>query len=159
MLIDLTIPWIVILDILGWLIIHMGVAYLMTQLPDSIFEPERWLFKRREWEGDGYIYQNLFRVKRWKESLPDGAALFRKGFKKKRLFKKDRIYFEKFVRETCRGELTHWVVFSCSPIFFIWNYWWVGIIMIMYAMVANFPCIITQRYNRIRFFQLIKKHQ
>ena len=159
MLIELPIPWIVILDILGWLFIHMGVAYLMTQLPESIFDPDTWLFKWRKWEGDGSIYQKLFKVKRWKESLPDGAALFRKGFKKKRLFKKDRDYFEKFVKETCRGELTHWIVFCCAPIFFIWNYWWVGIIMIMYASAANFPCIITQRYNRIRFFQLIKKHQ
>lgn len=159
MLIDLPILWIVVLDILGWFIIHMSAAYLMTQLPTHLFDPTTWLFKPRGWEGDGAIYQRSFRIKQWKESLPDGATLFQKGFKKKRLVKRDRDYFEQFISETCRGELTHWIVLGCSPIFFLWNYWWVGIIMIIYALAANFPCILAQRYNRIRFRRLIKKHQ
>jgi glycosyl-4,4'-diaponeurosporenoate acyltransferase len=159
MLIYLPIPVIVLLDIVGWLIIHLGVAYGMTQLPERCFAPTAWIFQWRRWEGDGAIYHTLFRIKTWKNFLPDGAALFRKGFQKKHLLKNDQAYFERFVTETCRGELTHWLVFCCAPIFFIWNYWWVGIIMIIYACAANFPCILTQRYNRIRFFQIINHHQ
>lgn len=70
------------------------------------------------------------------------------------LFTLSPAYLERFVRETCRGEAVHWVVFACALLFFLWNPWWIGLIMVAYAAAVNVPCIIAQRYNRIRLVRL-----
>ena len=147
----------ILLDIATWLIIHMGVSYLMTHIPLSSFDTGFWLYKQRKWEKNGKIYVRTFRLKKWKKKLPDGAALFKKGFQKKHLKGIDDIYLDNFIRETCRAELTHLIMFLLSPVFFIWNIWWVGIVMIIYAILVNLPCIIIQRYNRIRLKRVYSK--
>jgi len=147
----------ILLDIAAWLIIHMGVSYSMTHIPLRSFDTEFWLYKQRKWEKDGKIYVRIFRLKKWKRRLPDGAALFKKGFQKKHLKALDDVYLDDFIRETCRAELTHWIMFLFSLVFFIWNPWWVGIVMIVYAILVNAPCIIIQRYNRIRLKRVCAK--
>jgi glycosyl-4,4'-diaponeurosporenoate acyltransferase len=150
MLLDLTTLPTILLDIAVWLIIHIGVSYLIIHVPLASFDAGFWLYKQREWERGGKIYARIFRLKKWKKRLPDGAALFKKGFRKKHLKELDDVYLDDFIRETCRAEFAHWAMFFVSPVFFIWNPWYVGIVMIIYALLANLPCIIIQRYNRIR---------
>ena len=147
----------ILLDIAAWLIIHVIVSYLMTHIPLSLFDTEFWLYRQKKWEKNGKIYARIFRLKKWKKRLPDGAALFKKGFQKKQLKRLDEIYLGNFIRETCRAEITHWIMFLLSPVFFIWNIWWVGIVMIVYAILVNVPCIIIQRYNRIRLKRVNSK--
>jgi glycosyl-4,4'-diaponeurosporenoate acyltransferase len=67
-------------------------------------------------------------------------------------------YLSKFIIETGRAEIVHWIVILFSPVFFIWNYPWAGWVMIIYAIIANLPCILAQRYNRIRFKRMISKN-
>jgi glycosyl-4,4'-diaponeurosporenoate acyltransferase len=129
----------------------------MTNIPLSLFDAEFCLYKQRKWEKDGKIYVRMFRLKKWKRRLPDGAALFKKGFKKKHLKGLDSVYLDSFIRETCRAELTHWIMFLFSAVFFIWNPWYVGIVMIAYAILVNLPCIIIQRYNRIRLTRVYSR--
>jgi glycosyl-4,4'-diaponeurosporenoate acyltransferase len=123
--------------------------------PDS-FNPESWLYRERNWERNGRIYQAFLGVKTWKRLLPDGAAVSKSGFRKKHLGNPDTAYIRKFILETCRAELTHWVIFVFSIVFFVWNDWWIGMIMIAYASVVNLPCVVTQRYNRIRLRRVHK---
>ena len=149
--------WTAVLDFTAWVIIHMGYAYLITMVPLRLFNPQKSIFRMCGWEKGGKIYQKLFRVKTWKKKLPDGAALFRKGFKKKRLKSRNPAYLERFLRETCRAELAHWMVLAAAPRFFLWNPLWAGYINVAYALIANIPCIITQRYNRPCFFRLLSK--
>lgn len=150
MLLNLPATPTILLDITAWLIIHVGVSYLITHIPLDSFDSVFWLYKQKQWEKGGKIYMRIFRLKKWRKRLPDGAALFKKGFQKKHLKNLDAIYINDFIKETCRAELAHWIMILFSPMFFIWNIWWVGIVMIIYAMSANLPCIIIQRYNRIR---------
>ncbi len=140
----------ILLDIAVWAIIHIGVSYLMMHIPLRLFDSEFWLYRQKKWEKDGKLYARIFKLRRWKKRLPDGAALFKKAFQKKHLKGLDDAYLGNFTRETCRAELTHWIMVLISPVFFIWNPWYVGTIMIAYALAVNLPCIITQRYNRIR---------
>ena len=155
MLVELPLLWLVIVNVGAWPVIHLGVAWLGTQLPASLFRTEQWWYRERAWEQGGRLYERVFGIRRWKRSLPDGAALFKKGFRKKRLEALDRDYLFRFAQETCRGEAVHWVVLACSGLFFLWNPWWVGLIMVAYAVLANMPCILTQRHNRIRFVRLL----
>lgn len=147
----------VAIDSAAWLVIHLGAAWAGTRLPHRWFHPEGALFRERGWEQGGRIYERGFRVTAWKHLLPDGAALFRGGFRKARLRTASRAYLERFRVETCRGELVHWVVLFCAPLFFLWNPWWVGCLMIAYAVAANLPCILVQRFNRIRLSRILKR--
>ena len=159
MLIKLSIPIIIFLDFFGWFLIHMLMAYFFTRLPDNYINTNNWLFSTFSWEKSGIMYERVFKIKLWKGLLPDGAALFAGGFRKKHLKDKGIAYYHRFIVETCRGELTHWSVILCTPVFFIWNYGWANIVMIVYALAANLPCILTQRYNRIRLLRLIEKRR
>ena len=150
MLVHLPTAITILIDIVAWLAIHMGVSYIMTRQPLTSFNTDAWLYRKRSWERDGRIYEVLFGLKSWKKRLPDGAAIFKGGFEKKRLKETNKEYLESFIKETCRAELTHWIVFLFGPLFFIWNLWWVGVVMMLYAVIVNIPCIIAQRYNRIR---------
>lgn len=156
MLIVLPEIWIIIIDIVLWFIIHMSVAYFATILPLNNLNTNSWLLKERKWEKSGKIYEEIFRIKKWKELLPDGSALFKKGFRKKRMTSSNPEYLQKFIIETGRAEIVHWIVILFSPVFFIWNYPWAGWVMIVYAIIANMPCILAQRYNRARLKKLLK---
>ena len=156
MLIHLPTAITIIIDFAAWFVIHISVSYIMARQPLSSFNPDACLYRKRGWERNGRIYERIFRLKSWKKVLPDGAAMFKNGFEKKHLKEKSREYFTSFVGETCRAELTHWIVLLFGPLFFMWNIWWVGIVMILYASVANLPCIITQRYNRIRLQKIYR---
>lgn len=156
-LIELPLVWIIILNVAGWPVIHLLVAWGGTRLPIDLFHPDQWWCKARWFERDGRFYERVFAIRRWKDKLPDGAALFQGGFRKKHLNARDPHYLYAFVRETCRGEAVHWFVFFCAGIFFLWNVWWVGLIMVAYAAVANVPCILAQRYNRIRLMRLVER--
>jgi len=135
----------------------MGVSSIMTHLRREYFNPQSRAFRKRDWENEGKFYQDIFFVKKWKGLLPEGAALFAQGFRKKRLQGKNEDYFSTFVAETCRAEGVHWVTMGFAPLFFFWNPFWVGVIMMLYAVIVNAPCIITQRYNRIRLQRLLHK--
>ena len=148
--------FLVVVNILAWLAIHLSVPWLFTRMPASFFRPEGVIFRRRSWEGDGRIYRKLFLIHRWKGLLPDGAALFRGGFRKKTLKRRDPVYLERFRVETCRGEAAHWAVLAAAGLFFLWNPPGVGLIMIAYGAAANLPCIVTQRYNRLRLERLVR---
>jgi glycosyl-4,4'-diaponeurosporenoate acyltransferase len=63
-------------------------------------------------------------------------------------------YCRTFVLETCRAELCHWIVIALVPTFFLWNPWYVAWPMVPYAIVANAPCIVAQRFNRPRLAAL-----
>jgi glycosyl-4,4'-diaponeurosporenoate acyltransferase len=80
--------------------------------------------------------------------LPDGAPWLG-GFAKKNLQQRDALYLAQFLSETRRSELAHWSMLCCLPAFFLWNPPWACCVMTAYALAANFPCILAQRYNRI----------
>ena len=150
--------WTVVIDFVIWFIIHIGVVAIMVRISAKHFDPNYWLYKSRKWERNGNVYQEVFRIKKWKQHLPDGAQfLGRLGFQKKQLNNKSMEYFEAFQIEPCRAELTHWIFILFAPFFFLWNRPGVGLFMIFYALLENVPFIIAQRYNRYRFRRLLEQ--
>lgn len=155
MLISLPTFWIITLDVIGWPIIHLAVAKLFLHLPSAWFGEASWLFRSRRWERGGQIYERVTFIRHWKHLLPDGAT-FIGGFAKHSLASSDRRYLRQFLHETCRGECAHWVMMLAAPVFFLWNPLWADIVMCVYALAANLPCIITQRYNRLRLRRILR---
>ena len=156
---ELPATWLIGLNIGVWLVVHLAVAWLGTQLPVRFFSPGQWLYRERPWEAGGRFYERRFSIRQWKDRLPDGARLFAAGFPKGRLKRATPAYLDRFVRETCRGEAIHWVVFGAAGLFFLWNPWWAGLVMIAYAAMANIPCILSQRYNRLRLFRVLARSE
>ena len=84
-IIEMPVHTTILLDFAAWFVIHMGSAILTLNLPDRLFEHDSYLYRSREWERSGDIWQTLFRVRGWKDKLPDGATILKKGFPKKKL--------------------------------------------------------------------------
>lgn len=152
--------WTIAIDFIVWFIIHIGVVSMMVRIPAWHFDPNHWLYRSRRWERKGNVYQEVFKIKKWKQHLPDGARILgRLGFQKKQLNDKSAEYFGAFLMETCRAELTHWMIILFAPFFFLWNRPGVGLFMIFYALLENVPFIIAQRYNRYRFKRLLEQNR
>ena len=146
-----------LLNVLAWLLIQSGLAWGMTRIPATRFNPRGTLARLRGWERSGSCYENLFRIKRWKGRLPDAANWFQGGFPKAKLRASTPEFFESFLRETWRGELTHWLALLALPIFALWNPGWGVAVNAAYAATANLPCILVQRYNRNRFLRILER--
>jgi glycosyl-4,4'-diaponeurosporenoate acyltransferase len=76
----------IVIDFVAWAIIHLVVVFILVRIPAKYFDPNHWLYRSRKWERNGNVYQEVFKIKRWKQHLPDGArVLGRLGFQKKQL--------------------------------------------------------------------------
>lgn len=102
------------------------------------------------------LYERLLLIRHWKGLLPDGAAWFRDGFPKARLTRRDPAYRDRFIQECRRSESAHWFMPLATPVFGVGNPPWAFVTRLAYGMLANLPCIATQRYNRIRLLAIEK---
>jgi len=158
MIVQLSGPWAIVINIIVWLVINLGVGMLTARMQLNSFNPQSWLYRQRIWERGGKTYKVRLKVKKWKRLLPAVAAVVKGGFRKKHLGNADGAYVRRFILETCRAEFTHWVIFLFSLIFFLWNDWWIGLIMVAYGLATNMPCIVTQRYNRMRLERMYARY-
>jgi glycosyl-4,4'-diaponeurosporenoate acyltransferase len=152
-LIELPTVWVVVLNIAGWPAIQFTLAWSFTRMPVNWFNPG----DARAWEKGGRFYEHVFGIKRWKDWLPDAARWFGSGFAKGSLAGTEPDYLRRFICETWRGELCHWAALAFAPVFFLWNPWWADLVMVSYAVAANLPCILAQRYNRLRLRRLLAR--
>jgi glycosyl-4,4'-diaponeurosporenoate acyltransferase len=152
---ELPVMWIVILNVTLWPVIQIALAWGFIRMPAAWFDAPACEFA---FETRGF-YERWLGVKHWKDLLPDGARWLGGGFAKKELTSTDAGYLLEFIRETRRGELCHGCALLFVPIFFLWNPWWGNLVIVAYAIIANLPCVIAQRYNRIRLRHLLARMQ
>ncbi len=158
MLVELSIAWVIALNILAWLVIQFGLAWSFTQLAPGRFDYRNAIARPRDWERGGRFYEHALAIKLWKDKLPDASRMFRDGFAKAKLQTATPEYLERFLRETWRGELVHWLALLTLPLFAIWNPWWGVLVNAAVAVAINIPCILAQRYNRARLERLLTRH-
>lgn len=144
-----------ILNLVIWLLLHFLISALCFYMPLSYFLRDSPIFRLAKWEQGGKLWDQLFRVKRWKKHLIDGSSIVKKSYNKSHLHGTDVESLRVFSAETKRAELTHWLLLVPAPLFFIWNPHWAAWINVIYAIVANVPFIITQRFNRGRLEAII----
>jgi len=146
--------WLVIgLNVAGWPVIQLALAWLFIRMPEQWFHPGEGF----SWERTGRFYEGTFGIKRWKDRLPDAARWFEGGFAKGALTRRDSGYLERFIRETWRGELCHWCALCLAPVFALWNPPWAVAVMLGCGVLLNLPCILAQRYNRLRLRRLVNR--
>jgi glycosyl-4,4'-diaponeurosporenoate acyltransferase len=154
-LLELPDLWVLILNLILWPIFHLGISKITLHMNDRHFQHDQGMYRLKAYEQDGTFFTQRLRIRSWKKWIPDGATIFNEGFKKKSLSSTQRHYIETFILETRRAEFTHVLqIFPCL-VFFIFNVWWVALIMVLYALAFNLPLIWLQRYNRLRFTRLL----
>ncbi len=147
---------IALVDAAVWAVWSGVCGYVAHRVPSALLAHDGPLLRLRPFERDGRFYERVLRIKRWKDVLPEAGDLFRGGFSKRRVVHHNRGYLERFVVETRRAELAHWPILALGPVFFAWNPWWLGLVMVGYGIAADLPCILVQRYNRARLYGALK---
>lgn len=145
---------IALINTLAWPVIQIGLAWTFTRMPDRWFARDP---RASNCPCEKRFLERALRVKDWKDRLPDAASWFAGGFAKAKLRETDPEYLRRFIRETRRGELCHWCAIACVAFFLPWNPWWADLVITAYAIAANFPCILVQRYNRIRLSKFLSR--
>lgn len=145
-----------------WAAWSTACGYVAHRLPTRVLDHDGWLLRLRAAERVGRFYDHGLHVKRWKDALPEAGSLFRGGFSKRRISRKDRAFLERFVIETRRAELAHWAILALGPLFLVAiplvdMPWWLAVAMVGYAVAANVPCILVQRYNRARLERMLAR--
>ncbi len=149
-------PLMLLLFFVLWALFQTGAAFVCAHLPDCYFKCDGFLYRTRKFEQNGKFYQKWFFIRHWKHLLPDGASAVG-GFRKRHLTDFSRQNLEKFLVESRRAELTHWLAI---PFFWVFGLFGPPIVlplMFAYAVLINFPCILAQRYNRPRIQRLLEK--
>ena len=155
MLAEIPLLWLAAINTIGIPITHLLIAGFSTLLPQS------WFRKTSDGLQPNYskstvCYENVFFIRKWKGLLPDAAPWF-KGFPKGSLQSTDPNYLKTFIAETRRGEFSHWLQILAISTFALFNPWPAAIIIVVYSIISNMPCILNLRYTRIRILRVLAK--
>jgi len=137
---------IAIADVVYWPIIQISVSALLVLVPNDYFSSDTAVTQPRSYEASLRIYRR-FRVQHWKKRLPDWGSLV--GGEPKRVKTHKLADRSRFLAETRRAEIAHWIQLLSAAFCWTWNPLWAAVLMTTYAILANVPCILAQRYNRI----------
>jgi glycosyl-4,4'-diaponeurosporenoate acyltransferase len=147
---------IVLCDALVWAAWSAVVGYTAHRLPSRQLGRDGRLTRLRAWERDGRLYERLA-IRRWKDRLPEFGAVFPGGVSKRSLATRDTPALTRFAAETRRAEVVHWAIPLVTPLFALWNPAWLVAAMAAYALAANAPCLLIQRYNRGRLLRVLAR--
>lgn len=146
----------VAIDAAVWATWSTVVGYSAHRLPLHRLARDGPLTRLRPWERSGRAYERVG-IRRWKAWLPEFGAVFRGGVSKRALPSRSTPDLARFAAETLRAELVHWAIPAITPLFALWNPPWLLAVMAGYALVANVPCLLVQRYNRGRLLRVMDR--
>ncbi len=142
----------VVVDSAAWIVLSVVIGAWAPRFPRRWVERDTALTALRPFEGAGRWWRR-FGVDRWKDRLPEAGAVF--GGASKRTLRRDDV--GQLVEETRRAELVHWLLAACGPLFVLWNPAPLAAAMVAFAIVANAPFIVVQRYNRARLYRVVHR--
>ena len=149
-------PVTLVVDVVAWGLIHAGAGYLAHRTSVAWLSHDRWLFRERRFERGGRLYTRGLRIGRWKDRLPEAGDVFAGGISKRHVTAAEDGGLERYVVETRRAELGHWLAAAPGALFVLWNPPAVVPIMIAYGLLVNLPFVAVQRYNRIRACRVLR---
>ena len=147
-----------ILNGILWFCAHMYVSKLFLRINDQHYIDGPLKLRSFNFEDKGTVYQKYFKVKSWKDKMPEGSQFFTNSYNKRELKDNSPETINEFLVEVNRAEVTHWGILFTLPIVLLFNPRWTYKIHSIYALSANIPFIIIQRYNRPRFEAIQRRH-
>ncbi|UDY36052.1 glycosyl-4,4'-diaponeurosporenoate acyltransferase CrtO family protein [Dermatobacter hominis] len=146
----------VLVSCAAWAVIGVVTGFVGNRLPERRIDHDTWLTRPRRIERDGRLYQRTLRINRWKDTLPEGGAIFAGGTSKRHLGGSSDADLLRFAAETRRAELVHWANLAAGPLFLIWCPLRLGVAMVAFGVVAHSPFICIQRSNRLRIGRILR---
>lgn len=147
----------VLIDIIFWFLIQFIIAYVISFLPNTLFNPYAFIFRSSKWENNTSIYNKYFKVRKWKNKLPVGKAFVKNDVNLREIKSKDLNYLNKYLIKSCKAEATHILSIISIITFLLWHNVLVTLLIFVFTFSINLPFIIIQRYNRERIIRLIKR--
>lgn len=144
-------------NILLFAILSMVNTAISLILPENLFNPSKWMFRERKWENGGTVYQKLFNIKKWKDRLPELGDFVGRIFPKKKLPSFNVEYLKKYIIESCRSEMCHWMIVLSVIVFSSLFNEEMENFMLILAVILNVPYIMIQRFNRPRIINAMQK--
>ena len=146
----------VALDAVVWLVAGVVVGRFQARRPLEALAKPGPLTRLTKWELAGFPFRRWAKVDRWKDRLPDAGTWFG-GLSKKRLPPNGEGGWQRFSAESMRAERTHWAMFAVLPLLAAWNPPALFLANVVFAVVANVPCMIIARHNRARVVRLTQR--
>ncbi|WP_143146295.1 hypothetical protein [Ferrithrix thermotolerans] len=144
------------LTVLYWVVISASVGYVGAKLPLVSLARRYGSYRIFSFERGGTFYERYLKVRRWKRYLPEAGDIFEGGVSKRSLALGVTDAKLRFYLETKRAEFVHryLILLELVPTFV-----WFGFfheVVVAYAVLANVPCLVAQRYNRARLERIYK---
>ena len=133
---------------------HFFTYMLCIYIDTGFFDSSKKFYQARKWENDGKIYNDVLKINRWKDLLPQHIG--KDGFSKSHLTDVSVDYLDEFIMETCRGEWNHSMNCLFAVVLFAMNNIFTAFILSVLLFIGNLPFVIIQRYNRFRLQKLRK---
>ena len=144
-----------LLNVIVWVSWIAICGYLAHRLPHRWLDHDSRLTRAKRWESNGRFYVHTLRIHRWKDRLPELGAIFPGGFAKRTVSQGDNNVMARFVIETRRAEYAHLAMMAIWPVTLLYNPLWADGVNLAFALAANVPCLLVQRYNRIRLTRVL----
>lgn len=101
-------------------------------------------------------YERYWLIRRWKPWIPDAGHVLPGGIHKASLMGRDRAGLERLLVETRRAELVHWALWPAWLVTALWLPPRGVVLNLVFATCFNLPCLLLQRYNRLRVGKLLQ---
>lgn len=140
-----------------WIFWFYFIGYLVTQLPKKFLEKDYFFTNLLFFEKNPQWYRKYLMIDKWKEKMPELGGFFKDGFQKRSVAQGEINQLKLFIQETRRAEIAHWLMTAGWILTISFNPLWAIIFNIIFAHLVNFPCLIIQRYNRVRLLKVLNK--
>ncbi|WP_254977238.1 hypothetical protein [Cyanobium sp. ATX 6A2] len=148
-----------------WLLWSLLVGSIANHLPERLLEPRR--------DGDAALasgtsptrttQQALRRmnrrlaIRRWKPWIPDAGNVLPGGVSKASLVRRSPVALRRLQLETRRAELVHWALWPAWLLTALWLPPAGVLLNLAFATLFNLPCLLLQRYNRLRLQLVLQR--
>ncbi|MCR4676226.1 MAG: hypothetical protein K5634_03235 [Sphaerochaetaceae bacterium] len=142
----------------AWFVVIIGIiAHFAGNAIPRKFNFESPFFAPHKWEKNGKIYQELFKIKSWKDSLMDMSKASANAQSKDVGTDLSSSHLYDLLQETCVAEVTHTVlVFAGLALLFLIELPW-SILWTLAYILFNSLDIMIQRFNRPRLVSIYKR--
>jgi glycosyl-4,4'-diaponeurosporenoate acyltransferase len=142
--------WVVVIDAGAWAAWSALAGWLTGRPHVARRGGDGPVLRLRRWELGGRWYETNLHIRAWKHRLPEAGTAF--GGRSKRHLPPGGAAkaLPTFLAECRRAERTHWLILAATPAFAVWNPPGLFLAMVVFAVVANVPCLAVLRYNRAR---------
>jgi glycosyl-4,4'-diaponeurosporenoate acyltransferase len=102
-------------------------------------------------------YQRCLKIRQWKHWMPDAGNALPGGITKASLARRDQPALLRLMAETRRAELVHWALWLLWLLTLLWLPGPGVVLNAVFATLFNLPCLLLQRYNRLRLQLLLAR--